>query len=61
LRPDLLDLRIGTVPVMLRGAPVPFDPTNLVQTMSGPEVELVIDLNLGLAETTVWTCTWTDG
>ncbi|MGQ9482045.1 bifunctional glutamate N-acetyltransferase/amino-acid acetyltransferase ArgJ [Chloroflexus sp.] len=60
LRPDLLDLRIGTVPVMLRGAPIPFDPTMLMQTMSGPEIELLIDLNLGPAETTVWTCTWTD-
>ncbi|MCS6937792.1 MAG: bifunctional ornithine acetyltransferase/N-acetylglutamate synthase [Roseiflexaceae bacterium] len=57
LRPDLLELRIGAVTVMDDGLPTRFDQSALVQALSGPEVELVIDLHTGAGTATVWTCT----
>jgi glutamate N-acetyltransferase / amino-acid N-acetyltransferase len=57
LRPDLLELRLGQVPVMLDGVPVKFDSAGVVQALSGPEIELVVDLHVGTSSATVWTCT----
>jgi glutamate N-acetyltransferase/amino-acid N-acetyltransferase len=57
LRPDLLDLRLGAVAVMLDGLPAAFDQSSAVQALSGPEVELTVDLHMGTHGATVWTCT----
>jgi glutamate N-acetyltransferase/amino-acid N-acetyltransferase len=60
LRPDRLELRIGPTPVMFEGMPVGFDSRAIVQALSGPEIELIVDLHIGNQSTSVWTCTLTD-
>jgi len=57
LRPDLLELRVGAVTVMNEGLSKRFEPAELIQALSGPEVELLIDLHNGAGAATVWTCT----
>ena len=57
LRADLLELRLGPVPVMVEGVAVRFDPAAAAQAVAGPEVELAIDLHAGVYGTVVWTCT----
>ncbi|HEX5690926.1 MAG TPA: bifunctional glutamate N-acetyltransferase/amino-acid acetyltransferase ArgJ [Roseiflexaceae bacterium] len=57
LRPDLLELRVGATPVLVDGAAVAFDPRTVIQTLSNPEIELVVDLHMGNHTTTIWTCT----
>ena len=56
LRADLLELRFGSMPVMLEGMPVPIDSLSAVQALAGNEVDLVIDMHLGTHSATVWTC-----
>lgn len=58
LRPELIELRIGSVTVLQDGVAVAYDQTSAPKLVSGPEVEFVVDLHAGLAETIVWTCTW---
>lgn len=58
LRPELLELRIGPLTVMLEGQCVAFDYGQALQICSSPEIELIVDLHLGPVETTLWTCTW---
>ena len=57
LRPDLLELRLGQIPVMLDGMPARFETASVVQALSGAEIELIVDLHLGTHSATVWTCT----
>ncbi|MEN9934904.1 MAG: hypothetical protein RLZZ387_1483 [Chloroflexota bacterium] len=57
LRPDALELRVGSVMVMEGGLPVRHEAAAVVQAVSGPEVELTVDLHMGAAAATVWTCT----
>lgn len=57
LRPDLLELRLGQVPVMIDGMPVKFDAALAVQALSGPEIDLVVDVHMGPSSATIWTCT----
>jgi glutamate N-acetyltransferase/amino-acid N-acetyltransferase len=57
LRPDLLELRLGPVVAMLDGLPAAFDQSSAVQALSGPEVDLTVDLHMGTHGATVWTCT----
>lgn len=58
LRPELLELRVGSLLMMLEGGAVSFDYNTALQLFSGPEIELVIDLHLGSSAAIVWTCTW---
>jgi glutamate N-acetyltransferase / amino-acid N-acetyltransferase len=58
LRPELLELRIGGVLVLYEGMLVPFDLTAALQALSGPEIELTVDLNVGLVAVHVLSCTW---
>lgn len=58
LRPDLLELRIGGCPMMLEGVAVPFDTSVATKHMSGPEIELAVDMHLGMGTAVMWTCTW---
>ena len=55
-RPELVDLRLGRVQVVRRGAGCPYDPEAAAEAVAGREVEIVLDLNAGEAEARVWTC-----
>jgi glutamate N-acetyltransferase / amino-acid N-acetyltransferase len=57
LRPEALELRLGAVTVMADGVPVRFEHAAAVQAISGPELELLVDLHMGASAATVWTCT----
>ncbi|NOK62685.1 MAG: bifunctional ornithine acetyltransferase/N-acetylglutamate synthase [Chloroflexi bacterium AL-W] len=59
LRPDLLELQFAHVPVMLEGVPTAYEPSALVQSLSGSEVEIYVDLHVGTHSATTWTCTTT--
>jgi glutamate N-acetyltransferase/amino-acid N-acetyltransferase len=56
LRPDLLELRLGPVLVLVEGVAVSFDQTAALQAISSSDVELIADLHLGTAQATIWTC-----
>jgi glutamate N-acetyltransferase/amino-acid N-acetyltransferase len=57
IRPDLLELRIGPVTVLSDGMQAAARSGAIVQALSGPEIELTIDLHLGSHQSTIWTCT----
>lgn len=57
LRPDLLELRLGSVSVMVDGMPMAFEPAQVTQALSGSEIELTVDLHIGTSSAVVWTCT----
>jgi glutamate N-acetyltransferase / amino-acid N-acetyltransferase len=57
LRAELLELRLGSVLVMLDGVATHFDTYAAVQALSGAEVELFVDLHMGAHAATVWTAT----
>ncbi len=56
LRPDVLELRLGSVTVMADGVPAKFDTAAAVQALSGPEIELTVDLHIGAHSATICTC-----
>jgi glutamate N-acetyltransferase/amino-acid N-acetyltransferase len=56
LDPHLLALSLAGVPVVARGAAVNFDQAALRRTLAKPEIGLTLDLGLGPASATVWTC-----
>lgn len=58
IRPDLLELSIGNQVVMKQGLPASFDEQVLIQQLSGHEIVLTVDLNLGPGSATMFTCTW---
>lgn len=58
LRPELLELRVGNVLLMLEGVAVEFNKAVVRQLFSSPEIEFVVDLHLGSASAVTWTCTW---
>lgn len=60
LRPELLELRVGHVVLMLEGLPCAFDQAMALQLFTSPEIDFTIDMHLGPAEATVLTCTWHD-
>ncbi len=45
---------------MVEGMPVGLDTRAIIQALSGPEIELTVDLHMGGQSTTVWTCTIPD-
>lgn len=58
IRPELVDLYVGDLLLMLEGVPVSFDQSLALQLFSSPEIGFTIDLHLGPGSTTIWTCTW---
>ena len=56
LRADLLELRLGPVTVMLDGAPAKYNPAAAAQALSGPEIELTVDLHMGSQSAAMLTC-----
>jgi glutamate N-acetyltransferase/amino-acid N-acetyltransferase len=59
LRADLLELRIGAITFLLEGTPVPYEQAAAIQAVSGPEIEIVVDLHIGTTNTSIWTCATT--
>jgi glutamate N-acetyltransferase/amino-acid N-acetyltransferase len=57
LRADSLEIRIGSMIVMIDGTATKSDTAALVLALAGTEVELTVDLHLGTATSTIWTCT----
>jgi len=51
-----IDLYIGQVCLVKAGKPLPFDRQNLVQILSGSEVRVKLNLNLGDGTATAWGC-----
>ncbi|MCZ7545866.1 MAG: bifunctional ornithine acetyltransferase/N-acetylglutamate synthase [Anaerolineae bacterium] len=45
-----------TVQLVAGGAPTGYDEAKAVQLMGAPEIALTLDLGMGEAEATVWTC-----
>lgn len=58
MRPDLLEISIGSLLLMREGLPLSFDENSALQLFSASEIDLTINLNLGTGTATVWTCTW---
>lgn len=58
LRPELIELRIGSLLLMREGVVVAYDQTTALQLFSNPEIEFLVDLNIGPGSTIMWTCTW---
>ncbi len=58
LRPELLELRVGHIVLMLEGLPCTFDQSMALQLFTSPEIDLTIDMHVGPAEATVLTCIW---
>ncbi|MGQ9926914.1 MAG: bifunctional ornithine acetyltransferase/N-acetylglutamate synthase [Chloroflexaceae bacterium] len=58
LRPELLGLRLGPLPVCNEGAAVPVESATMLQILSAPEIEVTVDLNIGPVDLNLWTCTW---
>ena len=54
---DLLDLRIGPVPLMSAGVQVAARSGAITQALAGPEIEIGIDLHLGTHQAEIWACT----
>jgi glutamate N-acetyltransferase/amino-acid N-acetyltransferase len=58
VRPELLDIHIGDLLLMMEGLPVSFDQNIALQLFSSPEIEFTIDLHLGPGAANMWTCIW---
>lgn len=56
LDPERLELRLGDLLLVERGAPAPYDEEEARAAMDRPEVVLALDLGLGSVSATVWTC-----
>jgi len=56
IKEDILDIYIGDVQVMKKGAGTAFDRNKLRRLVNGKEARITIDLNLGNGSTTMWTC-----
>ncbi len=54
--PGLVEARIGDHIVCSAGGSVPFDRDAAHDYLTQPEVQIILDLNLGEASATVWTC-----
>ena len=55
-----LDLYIGDLPVLRKGAPQPFDSPDITRVLEGNEVPVTANLNLGTASATAWGCDLTE-
>lgn len=51
-----LDLYIGSICLIEKGNPLPFNMNNIVDILKGSEVSIVLNLNLGEATATAWGC-----
>jgi len=51
-----IDLYIGRVCLVRSGKPLPFSKRSVVEVLSGSEVPISLQLNLGTATATAWGC-----
>jgi len=51
-----IDLYIGNICLVKAGCPVSFDREEVVRALSGSEVPITLELNLGMATATAWGC-----
>jgi len=58
---ELVELHLGKVRVVRRGAAASYEPAAAGEAIAGPEVAVTLDLNAGEGEATVWTCDLTAG
>jgi glutamate N-acetyltransferase/amino-acid N-acetyltransferase len=59
---DRLGIAIGGVPITRRGQIVDnYDETPVAQHMTGKEIDIEVDLDIGKGKATVWTCDLTHG
>jgi glutamate N-acetyltransferase/amino-acid N-acetyltransferase len=56
LDPRRLALRFGEVALVENGTPIGYDEAAAAAQMAGPEVAIILDLGLGQASGTAWTC-----
>ncbi|MCL5291258.1 MAG: bifunctional glutamate N-acetyltransferase/amino-acid acetyltransferase ArgJ [Actinobacteria bacterium] len=56
LDPNALEITIGGVETVERGMPLPFDERTALEALSKSEVSVFVDLGVGSASATVWTC-----
>jgi len=56
LEAELIDVYLGDVQIAAAGQGVAFDPEQVKAVLQQPEIVLTIDLNMGNAAATVWTC-----
>jgi len=54
--PSAISIRLGGIPVCARGAALPFQEDEVGAVLKGREIEIEIDLGIGDAEATVWSC-----
>lgn len=54
--PGKVSLFLGDVPVVRHGLPLPCQPEILARIMAGHDIDVTVDLALGEAAATVWTC-----
>ncbi len=55
LRANLLEIRIGSQTVLSEGVASRAESAALIQILSGPEIELLVDLHIGNVSASVWT------
>jgi len=53
---DRIDLYIGNICMLKAGKPQPFNRTEAVKLLSGKEVQIRVNLNLGIGSATAWGC-----
>jgi glutamate N-acetyltransferase / amino-acid N-acetyltransferase len=56
LRPEAIEIALGAVQVMSEGLPCAYDREAALAALAGREVTLMVDLHLGFASATVWSC-----
>jgi glutamate N-acetyltransferase/amino-acid N-acetyltransferase len=59
---DRLGISVGGVPITRRGQIVDgYDETPVARHMTGKEIDIEVDLDIGKGKATVWTCDLTHG
>jgi glutamate N-acetyltransferase/amino-acid N-acetyltransferase len=61
LDPSRATLWLGGVKVFEHGDPLPFDAEAGAKALAAKEIEIAVDLGLGEASATVWTCDLSPG
>ncbi len=54
--PQNASLRFGNLPVLKDGTPLPFSEEEALKILSADEIEMVLELGVGQASATMWTC-----
>ncbi|MCU0495068.1 MAG: bifunctional ornithine acetyltransferase/N-acetylglutamate synthase [Chloroflexaceae bacterium] len=57
-RPDLLELRVGNLALLVEGVACPVDQAQAAQLFAAQEIEFTVDLHIGSGSATIVTCTW---